>query len=155
MQAKPVKNCYSLEKQQRRNTLEPFLLDERLARDSQSILKLGLCDLRLAHDSRWPWMILVPQRPGMSEIFDLTPLDQAMLTFEQVTVAAALKKVTGATKINTAAIGNVVRQLHVHVVARFEDDPNWPGPIWGHGTAVPHSDETFNTLKTRMLEALQ
>lgn len=135
--------------------MEPFLLDERLARDSQSILKLGLCDLRLSRDSRWPWVILVPQRPGVSEIFDLTPLDQAVLTFEQVTVGAALKKVTGATKINIAAIGNVVRQLHVHVVARFDDDPNWPGPIWGYGTAVPHSDETFNALKTKMLEALQ
>ncbi len=155
MQAKPVKNCYSMEKQQRRNTLEPFLLDERIARDSQSILKLGLCDLRLAHDSRWPWLILVPQRSGMIEVFDLTPLDQAMLTFEQVTVAAALKKVTGATKINIAAIGNVVRQLHVHVVARFEDDPNWPGPIWGHGSPIAHSDDTFNALKSRILEALQ
>ena len=135
--------------------MQPFVLDARLAADSVSILKLGLCDLRLAKDSRWPWLILVPQRPDVSEIFDLTPLDQAMLTFEQVTVGAALKQVTGADKINIAAIGNIVRQLHVHVVARMEDDPNWPKPIWGYGTSVPYDQAAFDAMKTRILEALQ
>jgi diadenosine tetraphosphate (Ap4A) HIT family hydrolase len=135
--------------------VQPFILDERLGRDSESILKLGLCDLRLARDSRWPWLILVPQRPDVSEIFDLTPLDQAVLTFEQVTVGAALKKATGAEKINIAAIGNIVRQLHVHVVARFENDPNWPGPIWGFETAVPYEEEAFQAMKSRILEAFQ
>ncbi len=133
----------------------PFVLDNRLARDSESILKLGLCDLRLARDSRWPWLILVPQRTNVSEIFDLTPLDQAMLTFEQVTVGAALKKATGAEKINIAAIGNIVRQLHVHVVARSENDPNWPGPIWGFGQSVPYEEVAFEAIKHRILEAFQ
>ena len=135
--------------------MQPFVLDARLAADSVSILKLGLCDLRLAKDSRWPWLILVPQRADVSEVFDLTPLDQAMLTFEQVTVGAALKQVTGADKINIAAIGNIVRQLHVHVVARMEDDPNWPKPIWGYGTSVPYDQAAFDAMKTRILEALQ
>lgn len=135
--------------------MQPFVLDARLAADSVSILKLGLCDLRLAKDSRWPWLILVPQRADVSEVFDLTPLDQAMLTFEQVTVGAALKQVTGADKINIAAIGNIVRQLHVHVVARTEDDPNWPKPIWGYGTSVPYDQAAFDAMKTRILEALQ
>lgn len=132
-----------------------FVLDERLARDSESILKLGLCDLRLSKDSRWPWLILVPQRPDISELFELAPLDQAVLTFEQVTVAAALKKATGADKINIAAIGNIVRQLHVHVVARVESDPNWPGPIWGHGRAVPYAPADFDATKNRILEAFK
>jgi diadenosine tetraphosphate (Ap4A) HIT family hydrolase len=135
--------------------LQPFVLDARLEQDSVSILKLDLCDLRLAKDSRWPWLILVPQRADVSEVFDLSPLDQAMLTFEQVTVGAALKTVTGADKINIAAIGNIVRQLHVHVVARMEDDPNWPKPIWGYGTSVPYDQAAFDTMKNRILEALQ
>ncbi|MGL3608750.1 HIT family protein [Rhizobium sp. G187] len=135
--------------------MEPFVLDERLARDSESIMQLGLCDLRLSHDSRWPWLILVPQRRNVSEIFDLAPLDQAVLTFEQVTVAAALKTVTGATKINIAAIGNIVRQLHVHIVARSEGDPNWPGPIWGFGQSVPYERPAFELMKNRILEACQ
>ncbi|MCZ8179764.1 MAG: HIT family protein [Rhizobium sp.] len=135
--------------------MQPFTLDDRLARDSVSILKLDLCDLRLARDSRWPWLILVPQRPDVSEIFDLTPLDQAALALEQVTVAAALKKATGAAKINIAAIGNIVRQLHVHVVARSENDPNWPGPIWGFGQPVPYEEKAFEAMKHRILEAFQ
>ncbi len=135
--------------------MQPFVLDARLAEDSVSIFKLGLCDLRLAKDSRWPWLILVPQRADVSEVFDLTPLDQAMLTFEQVTVGTALKAVTGAAKINIAAIGNIVRQLHVHVVARTENDPNWPKPIWGYGTSVPYDQAAFDDMKTRILEALQ
>ena len=133
--------------------MTPFVLDERLARDSESILNLGLCDLRLANDSRWPWLILVPQRPNVSELFELAPLDQAVLTFEQVTVGAALKKATGADKINIAAIGNIVRQLHVHIVARSENDPNWPKPIWGHGESIPYAKADFDATKNRILEA--
>ena len=131
-----------------------FLLDERLARDSQSILELSLCDLRLSKDSRWPWLILVPKRADVSEVFDLSPADQQLLWAEQVRVANALKKCTNATKINIAAIGNVVRQLHVHVVARFEGDANWPAPIWGYGTAEPYTDAAFETMKTTILDAL-
>ena len=106
---------------------------------------LGLCELRVMNDRRWPWLVLVPQRPGIEEIHDLTPLDQAMLTFETNMVAQALKKVTGCTKINSAALGNIVRQLHVHVVARSEGDPGWPGPVWGHGMREPYRRSTTST----------
>ena len=95
-----------------------FALDARLEADSDQLMWLGLCELRVMNDRRWPWLILVPQRPGIEEIHDLTPLDQAMLTFETNMVAHALKRVTGCTKINTAALGNIVRQLHMHVIAR-------------------------------------
>ncbi|MBW8284576.1 MAG: HIT family protein [Rhizobium sp.] len=141
-------------KNARRDALDKFLLDERLARDSDLLVNLGLCELRLINDSRWPWLVLVPKRPGVSEVFDLTPLDQAVLTFEQNTVAAALKSATGATKINVAAIGNIVRQLHVHVIARKEGDANWPGPVWGHGTAVPYSEDERRTFQQKILEAI-
>ncbi len=134
--------------------LDAFKLDHRLANDSISILKTGLCDFRLSRDCRWPWLILVPQRADITEIFELTPLDQVMLTFETELASTALKKVTGATKINVAAIGNIVRQLHVHVVARFEGDPNWPGPIWGYGKAEAYVDAKRDQFIETMREAL-
>jgi diadenosine tetraphosphate (Ap4A) HIT family hydrolase len=134
--------------------LSPFDLDARLARDSDLVTVLGLCQLRILNDSRWPWLMLVPQRPEMSEIFELTPLDQTMLTFETNLVAKALKRVTGAKKINVGALGNVVSQLHVHVVARYEGDPNWPGPIWGHGSAVPYDEEQKRAFLAALDKAL-
>ena len=131
-----------------------FGLDQRLARDSELVATLDLCQLRLLKDSRWPWLMLVPQRDGMSEVFDLQPLDQALLTFETNMVGAALKKLTGATKINVGALGNIVRQLHVHVVARTEGDPNWPGPIWGFGQAAPYEPSRQQEFMTQLVEAL-
>ena len=131
-----------------------FTLDERLERDSEQVTVLGLCQLRLMKDRRWPWLVLVPQRQGISEIFELTPLDQTLLTFETNAVAAALKKATGARKINVGALGNVVAQLHVHIVARNEGDPNWPGPIWGHGTPEPYENGAEKRLLQTLIEAL-
>ncbi|TAA60740.1 HIT domain-containing protein [Shinella sp. JR1-6] len=134
--------------------MSDFQLDERIVRDSDLLTKIGLCELRLMKDSRWPWLMLVPQRPGASEIFDLTPLDQTMLTFETTLVAEALKTVTGATKINVAALGNIVRQLHVHVIARSEGDANWPGPVWGFGTAEPRTADETKAFSAKILDAL-
>jgi diadenosine tetraphosphate (Ap4A) HIT family hydrolase len=134
--------------------MSDFRPDERLVRDSDLLTKIGLCELRLMKDARWPWLVLVPQRPDVSEVFDLTPLDQTMLTFETVLVAEALKSVTGATKINTGALGNIVRQLHVHIIARSEGDPNWPGPVWGFGTAAPRSTEETKAFAAKLLDAL-
>jgi diadenosine tetraphosphate (Ap4A) HIT family hydrolase len=134
--------------------LTNFALDPRLESDSIGIAPIGLCELRLSKDSRWPWLILIPRRAEMTEIFELTPLDQVLLTFEVEMVAAALKKITGATKINVGALGNVVRQLHVHVVARFEGDANWPGPIWGFGTAEPYEDGKRDQFIATLREAL-
>lgn len=131
-----------------------FELDARLEADSQPVMWLGLCELRLMDDSRWPWLILVPQRPGIEEIHDLTPLDQAMLTFEVNMVSQALKQVTGCAKINTGALGNIVRQLHVHVIARFEGDPAWPGPVWGHGTRRAYVREDLHRMAERIRTAL-
>jgi diadenosine tetraphosphate (Ap4A) HIT family hydrolase len=130
------------------------MLDARLANDSVSVTTIGLCELRAMKDRRWPWLVAVPRRTGISEIFELTPLDQVLLNFETNMVASTLKQVTGATKINVGALGNIVRQLHVHVVARFEGDANWPGPIWGHGRAEPYPDAELNTFVAKMREAL-
>lgn len=134
--------------------MDTFQLDDRLARDSVLITKLDLCQLRLQNDCRWPWLILVPQRNHMSEMFELTPLDQSTLTFETNHVALAIKKLTGATKINVGALGNIVRQLHVHVIARNEGDPCWPGPIWGQGTPVPYLDDDRHNFMQKLAGAL-
>jgi diadenosine tetraphosphate (Ap4A) HIT family hydrolase len=115
---------------------------------------LGLCELRVMNDRRWPWLVLVPQRPGIEEIHDMTPLDQAMLTFETNMVAQALKRTTGCTKINTGALGNIVRQLHVHVIARSEGDPGWPGPVWGHGMREPYQRSEIRRFAQQIKAAL-
>lgn len=134
--------------------MSAFELDARLARDTELVASLGLCQLRIMKDARWPWFMLVPQRNGVSEVFELKPLDQALLTFETNMVAEALKRATGAEKINVAAIGNIVRQLHVHIVARSEGDPNWPGPIWGFGQSEPYDDAQKQALINRLTENL-
>ena len=131
-----------------------FNLDERLARDTALLTRLGLCQLRLMHDSRWPWILLVPQRDGICEVFDMTPLDQTMLTFETAMTAKALKEVTGCDKINVGALGNQVRQFHQHLIARSKGDPAWPGPVWGHGEARPWDEAAKNDFTARLLDAL-
>ena len=131
-----------------------FELDARLEAVSHPVLWLGLCELRLMNDRRWPWLLLVPQRSGIEEMHDLTPLDQAMLTFEVNMVSQALKLATHCTKINTGALGNIVRQLHVHVIARTEGDAAWPGPVWGHGQRQPYAGEDRHRLAERVKTAL-
>ncbi len=134
--------------------MKQFALDDRLNADTFPVMSLGLCDLRLMNDQRWPWLILIPRRPDLTELFDLTPLDQTMLTFESDMVAKALKNVTGCDKINTGALGNIVRQLHCHVIARNEGDAGWPGPVWGHGVRIAYSDSEAKNLIEKIRNAL-
>lgn len=133
----------------------PFVLDPRLNNDSVEITRLGLCTLRLMNDSRWPWLLLVPQRADIEELHELTPLDQTMLTFETALVSAALKEATGCDKINIGALGNRVRQFHMHIVARREGDANWPDPIWGFGAREPYADNAFDVLRARIVDKLE
>lgn len=121
------------------NRPEGFALDPRLAADTLPVAALGLSDLRLMNDRRFPWLILVPRRAGMSEIIDLAEPDRTALFAEVVQVSGALRAATTCDKLNIGALGNIVRQLHVHVVARFEGDAAWPGPVWGSGAAVPYA----------------
>jgi diadenosine tetraphosphate (Ap4A) HIT family hydrolase len=126
-----------------------FRLDERLEGDTLEVGVTGLCQLRLMNDSRWPWLILVPMMPGASEMDDLPKQQQRQLAQEMMIAGAVLKRATGCEKINIAAIGNIVRQLHVHVVARNTGDPNWPGPVWGFGARQPYEDESGLIAKIR------
>ena len=111
-----------------------FALDPRLAADTHLIADWPLSRVLLMDDARYPWAILVPRVAGVSEWFDLPPQDQAQLSREALGLAAQMKTIFGARKMNVAALGNMVPQLHVHVVARFESDAAWPGPVWGVGT---------------------
>lgn len=129
-------------------------MDPRLAADSEKLLDLPLSEVRLMKDARWPWLVLVPRRADVSELFDLAPEEQMAAAAEANRVGAALKAVTGADKINIAAIGNIVRQLHIHVVARREGDPNWPKPVWGFGTAEPWQEAERQTFTRSILEAI-
>lgn len=108
-----------------------FQLHERLAADTVALDSWPLCEVLLAKDAAYPWLILVPRRPGLRDLDDLAPDDLDTASREIVRASRALKAVFRPEKLNVAALGNQVPQLHIHVIARFTDDPAWPGPIWG------------------------
>ena len=131
-----------------------FLLDPRLHDDTLPIGDLALSNLRLMDDARFPWVVMVPRRPRLSELIDLSGTDRAMLTAEIDDVSRALLKVTSCDKLNVGALGNMVRQLHVHVVARFESDESWPHPVWSRGERRRYqpwdSDEMISRLRAEL-----
>ncbi len=119
---------------------EDFKLHPRLAADCISVGSLGLCRLLLLNDARYPWFVLVPERAGVTEVFELGDTLQQQLWRESAQLSRYLKEIYAADKINIGALGNLVPQLHVHHIARFIDDPAWPGPVWGHSAAVPYQE---------------
>ncbi len=131
-----------------------FQLDSRLDADTLAVAELPLSTLRLMNDSRWPWLILVPRIAGACELHDLTEAEQRQLAREAALIGRVLKRVTACEKINTAAIGNIVRQLHMHVIARRAGDANWPGPVWGFGVREPYADGADAKLIATLTSAL-
>lgn len=131
-----------------------FTLDRRLANDTQWICDWPLCAVLLMKDRRYPWIILVPRTNGASEIFDLTPAEQATLWREVTHAAELLKSMTRCRKINVGALGNVVSQLHVHVVARETGDFAGNGPVWGQGTAEAYGEEALQDFVARLRASL-
>jgi len=126
---------------------------------SVGVGELELCTVRLQTDARWPWLILVPRRPGVSEIDQLNPADRARLMDEQVLAMAAIRAIGEArlrpvTKLNVAALGNVTPQLHVHVIGRRSDDAAWPTPVWGVGSVQAYSDSALLVALTAARDAL-
>lgn len=116
-----------------------FVLDPKLAADTIPLAELRLCRVLLMNDRRYPWLILVPKRAGMRDLDDLSAADQAQLMIETDRAARALKALAPPHKMNVAALGNVVAQLHVHVIARQTTDAAWPKPVWGIGVAEPYA----------------
>ncbi|HTQ12349.1 MAG TPA: HIT domain-containing protein [Rhizomicrobium sp.] len=134
--------------------MESFVLHQRLAADTRAVADWGLSRVLLMNDARYPWLILVPRRAGLVELHDLKHAERLVLMEEIARAGAALKSLTGCAKINTGALGNLVPQLHVHVVARGPGDAAWPGPVWGQGTAEPYAAAALATRLGELRAAL-
>ncbi|MBC6441412.1 MAG: HIT domain-containing protein [Rhodospirillales bacterium] len=131
-----------------------FALDPKLDTDTHAVCDLDLCTVRLMNDSRFPWLILVPKREGLVELIDLEGDERRLLTEEIDRATRVLREVAAADKMNVAALGNSVRQLHIHVIARHEGDLAWPGPVWGAGQAEPYGDNVAAGLIADVLGRL-
>lgn len=134
-------------------TDDSFSLHPRLAADCHVIADWPLSRVLLLEDARYAWLVLVPRRANAVEIHKLAPADQAQLMVEIARAATALDAVAPSDKINVGALGNLVPQLHVHVIARRKDDFAWPGPVWGAGQAVPYADAARAALTASLLAA--
>lgn len=132
-----------------------FALDPRLAADTHPVAQLALCELRLMDDSHYPWLVLVPRVPATRDLIDLDHGRQHLLCDEIDRASRLLRDAFRPHKLNVAALGNVVAQLHVHVVARFEDDPAWPAPVWGKVEARPYTPEKLVERIARLDELLR
>jgi len=120
-----------------------FNLHQRLAADTLSLGRSRLCELRLMNDSAWPWVVLVPMRAGIREIYQLEEADQQRLLWESSELSRGMMEVFAGDKMNVAALGNMVPQLHLHHIVRFEGDPAWPAPVWGKQAPVPYDNATL------------
>ena len=124
--------------------------DPRLLNDCELLGKFKLCHVLLMRDANYPWCVLVPDRENMTEIFDLSQEDQNQLQLESNTLLEFLKNEFKADKMNVAALGNVVSQLHIHHIVRYKSDIAWPSPVWGAFPAKPYPDEAFTKLVSQL-----
>jgi diadenosine tetraphosphate (Ap4A) HIT family hydrolase len=131
-----------------------FSLDARLAQDAHVIGDFPLCRLLLSNDANYPWFILVPRRPDITEVFHLNDADRQVLWSETDTLAKLLHQGYGADKINIATLGNVVSQLHMHVIVRYRTDAAWPAPVWGKLPAVPYTEEQLAAVRDTLASVL-
>ena len=131
-----------------------FALDPRLDADSVPLADWPLCAVRLHRDARWPWLILVPRRPGLTEIFDLSAADRARLVEEIATAGQALGAL-GIDKVNVGALGNLIAQLHIHVLGRRIGDDGWPGPVWGRPGGTTYAPEALAAVQAALAPGLQ
>lgn len=122
-----------------------FQLDDRLAADTVSVAVIDNIDIRLMRDARYWWLVLLPQIDGAVEWQDLPEAHALTLHHISMRAANVLRDLAQADKMNVAALGNMVRQLHVHVIARHEGDAAWPGPVWGVGAAQDYADDALAT----------
>ncbi|GAA5075872.1 HIT family protein [Lysobacter panacisoli] len=133
---------------------EPWQLHPQLAQDTHPVAHFALSELRLMDDANHPWLILVPRVAEAIELIDLDEAQQATLLHEINAACHALRAAFEPHKLNVAALGNVVSQLHVHVIARFPDDIAWPRPVWGTATAQPYSPEALVARIRQLQDAL-
>lgn len=133
---------------------EGYRLHDRLSADTVSLGTSALCDIRLMNDSTWPWVLLVPRRDGIREIYELNDRDQLQLLRESSVLGEGMMKVFGGDKLNVAALGNMVPQLHLHHIVRFAGDPAWPGPVWGKQPPVPYDPAALDRRKQELEDVL-
>ncbi|WP_419796553.1 MAG: HIT domain-containing protein [Terasakiella sp.] len=125
-----------------------FKLNDRIDNDTFEICKLSLCEVRLMNDANYPWVILIPMIEGLTELHHIPADQQAQLYSEINQVSLIMENLFAPKSLNVAALGNVVSQLHIHIIARFENDPTWPGPVWGQHPARPYENKnTLNRLE--------
>ena len=125
-------------------------LHPQLEKDCYLLGEFNLCSLLLLNDANYPWFILVPNREGMSEIHQLTASDQQQLLAESMYFSRCLEQVFHPDKLNIAALGNVVPQLHIHHIARFRADACWPAPVWGAAPSISYDEEQVNAIVARL-----
>ena len=134
--------------------MNAWQLHPQLANDTVPVIELALCEVRLMDDANHPWLVLVPRIADMVEIIDLDPAQRTQLAAEIDMASRALKDLFKPHKLNVAALGNLVPQLHVHVIARYVDDIAWPRPVWGNATARPYAPEELIERVSALREAL-
>lgn len=132
-----------------------FQLHDRLSADTIGLGASSLCEVRLMNDSTWPWVLLVPAVPGIREIYQLSADQQHQLLRESSVLSQVMMDVFGGDKMNVAALGNMVPQLHLHHIVRFEGDPAWPGPVWGRQAPVPYADLGLEQVRKRLAPVLE
>ncbi|MCK5829827.1 MAG: HIT domain-containing protein [Methylococcales bacterium] len=132
-----------------------FKLHSRLQLDSIEIGRFTLSQLLLINDSQYPWLVLVPERNNITEIYQLSEQDQIQLQRESCILAKTLAEAFKADKMNIAAIGNMVPQLHIHHIVRYKNDVAWPAPVWGKFDAIPYTELQFNKIKKMLLTTLK
>ena len=118
-----------------------FEIDSQLKQTSYPLVSLSVCDLRLVDDQRWPWLLIIPRVPHAVELIDLSPELRGGVWLEIDHVARVMRDQFSPHKLNIAALGNQVRQLHIHCIARFPDDDAWPSPVWGVGESIPYGSD--------------
>ncbi|WP_205424886.1 HIT family protein [Marinobacter sp. BW6] len=131
-----------------------FSLHDRLQADTVGLGSTSLCEIRLMNDSTWPWVLLVPAVAGIREVYQLSADQQHQLVRESSVLSEAMMGAFGGDKMNVAALGNMVPQLHLHHIVRFEGDPAWPGPVWGKQAPVPYSEEELQQVRQRLAPVL-
>lgn len=137
------------------NAPQRYELHPQLAADTHPVAALALCELRLMDDANYPWLVLVPRLPQARELIDLDATQRHVLGDEVDTAARVLRDVFQPHKLNVAALGNLVPQLHVHVIARYEHDPAWPAPVWGRVAARPYTPEALVERIAQLRDALR
>ena len=137
-----------------------FAVDPAFDAASEPLVSLPLCEARLQNDARFPWLILIPRIAGVVEIEDLGPEDRARLLDEAVRAGQAVRAMglalgRPAVKLNLGLLGNITRQLHVHIVGRRDDDPCWPGPVWGQGTPAAYDPHDLAAIRAAAIGVLK